>query len=92
MGALVCGVHTLRGCTSPRSARRYRLFFVNLMMTEELSLPLPDDVEPSVMGSCAMFGGFVSFGRSTAPERVVCVAPVSLECPDADRARHLSPA
>ena len=42
---------------------KYLLFFVNLMMTEELSLPLPYDIEPSMISSCAMFGGFVAFGR-----------------------------
>jgi hypothetical protein len=43
-------------------APRYRGFFINLMMTEELSLPLPSEVAPSILGSCVIMGGFVGCG------------------------------
>merc|ERR1712190_347652 len=56
------GMHLTDAAKAIRTMAKYRPFFINLMMTEELSLPLPTDVEPSAFGSLIMLVGFVCFG------------------------------
>lgn len=41
---------------------KYPAFFVNLMMTEELGLQVPDDKEPTLLRAFVMFAAFALFG------------------------------
>lgn len=41
---------------------KYPEFFVNLMMTEELGLQMPDEQERVLLRAVVMFGAFASFG------------------------------
>ena len=41
---------------------KYPEFFVNLMMTEELGLQVPDEKEQTLLKGVVMFGSFATFG------------------------------
>jgi DNA damage-binding protein 1 len=41
---------------------KYPDFFVNLMMTEELGLQVPDESQSTLLRACVMFGSFSTFG------------------------------